>query len=284
MTQRSAELTRSASAESWSGEHSTALAAEKLETPNGFVWYELMTTDAEAAMAFYRAVIGWSPEILETPEVRYTVMSAGEQRVAGIMRLPDEACQAGGRPGWVGYIGVSDVDATAERLWEAGGTVHRPPADIPNVGRFAVVADPQGAVFMLFTPLGGDNAPAPAGTPGHVGWRELHAAEGASAFRFYADLFGWTKAEAMDMGPMGTYQLFAAGGEAIGGMMTKTPAMPSPVWLYYFTVERLDPAIGRVTGQGGRILHGPHEVPGGSWIVQCMDPQGAMFALVAPAR
>jgi uncharacterized protein len=249
-----------------------------------FVWYELMTTDMDAAEAFYRAVVGWNAQNFSQPDMRYTMMSAGDKMVAGVMTLPAEVCDAGGRPGWVGYIGADDVDAATAGVKKAGGAVHRPPEDIPNIGRFSVVADPQGAVFMLFKPMGGDNSPASAATPGHVGWRELYALDWPSAFDFYAGQFGWTKAEAIDMGPMGTYQLFAAGGEPIGGMMNKPDGIPSPVWMFYFNVANADAAAARVADHGGQVLMGPHQVPGGSWIMQCMDPQGAMFALVAPAR
>ena len=166
---------------------------------------------------------------------------------------------------------------------KAGGTVRRAPEDIPGVGRFAVVADPQGAGFMLFEPLPGSERPVVAqGTPGRAEWHELHAADRDAAFDFYAGQFGWTKAEAFDMGPMGTYQLFAAGDTTIGGMMTKMDAFPTPFWLYYFGVDAIDAAIERITANGGQILHGPAEVPGGAWIVQALDPQGAMFALVGP--
>jgi uncharacterized protein len=253
-------------------------------SPNTFVWYELMTSDMDAAEAFYREVVGWGAQDWGQPEMRYKIMSAGERPVAGLMPLPAEFKQAGGRPAWVGYIGVEDVDAATERLREAGGTVHRAPADIPEVGRFSVVADPQGALFMLFTPSRGENAPASPMTPGHVGWHELYAADGESAFAFYAGQFGWTKDQAMDMGPMGTYQLFAAGSHAIGGMMTKPAQMPVPAWLYYFVVPGIDAAAARVKESGGQVLNGPMEVPGGAWIIQCMDPQGAMFALVAARR
>ena len=252
--------------------------------PHAFVWYELMTTNMDAAEAFYGAVVGWSPQSIPQPDMRYTVMKAGDRMVAGVMALPADACEAGARPGWVGYVGTDDADASTRKLREAGGMVHREPADIPDIGRFSVVADPQGAMFMLFQPMGGDNSPAPAMTPGHIGWHELYAAAWPSAFDFYAGQFGWTKAEAIDLGPMGTYQLFAAGSEAIGGMMTKPDAIPAPVWLYYFNVEAIDAAAARVTAGGGQVINGPHEVPGGAWIIQCIDPQGAMFALVAPRR
>ncbi len=148
-------------------------------SPNVFVWYELMTSDMEAAEAYYRDVVGWRPQDAELPDMRYTMMNAGDRAVAGIMTIPPEASQAGARPAWTGYIGVSDVDAASNALQQAGGAVHRAPADIPGVGRFSVVADPQGAIFQLFQPLGGQNpAPPPPMTPGYIGWHELYAGDG----------------------------------------------------------------------------------------------------------
>lgn len=250
-----------------------------------FVWYELMTTDSKAAEGFYRDVVGWGARDASMPNMSYTLFSVDEDAVAGSMALPQEACDAGARPGWIGYVAVDDVDARAAQVARAGGSVHRPPDDIPSVGRFAVVADPQGATLALFKAANGDGPPSAApGTPGHAGWRELMAAEWQAAFDFYADLFGWTKAEPFDMGPMGIYQLFAQGGETIGGMMTKPEAVPAPIWRYYFNVEGIDAAKARVEAGGGQVLHGPVEVPGGSWIVQSLDPQGAMFGLLAPRR
>jgi predicted enzyme related to lactoylglutathione lyase len=151
------------------------------------------------------------------------------------------------------------------------------------VGRFSVVADPHGAVFILFSSAGAaDGAPAAPDAPGHVGWRELHAGDGAAAFAFYADLFGWTKDYAHDMGAMGVYQTFAIDGAQAGGIMTKMPQTPAPFWLYYFNVDAINAAKARVEAGGGRIVNGPMQVPGALWIVQCLDPQGAMFAMVGP--
>lgn len=251
-----------------------------------FAWYELMTTDPAAAEPFYRQVVGWNARNVDNPLTPYTVFNAGEFGVAGMMPLPREACEEGARPGWIGYIAVDDVDAYADKVQEAGGSLHRPPCDIPGVGRFAVVADPHGAAFILFKPLPSSAPTAPFGTPGTAGWRELYSGKMEDAFAFYSKLFGWTKDQAIDMGPMGTYQLFATnGGEAAGGMMTKAPEMPGPPsWLYYFIVDKVDSAMDRVRSGGGDILHGPSEVPGGSWIVHARDPQGAMFALVGPQR
>ena len=254
------------------------------QSPRKFVWYELLTTDPAAAENFYRGVIGWSGQDSGVPGVAYTILSAGAIPIGGLMALPEAALKMGARPGWIGYVGVEDVDSSADEFENTGGVIHKAPADIPGVGRFAVVADPQGAALSLFKGASGaEPQPEPRGAPGHVGWRELHAVDREAAFAFYADRFGWTKGEAMDMGPMGIYQLFKAGGdEAIGGMMTKLDAMPVPFWLYYFNVAGIDAAAKAVEAGGGQVLNGPHEVPGGDFILQGLDPQGAMFALVGP--
>lgn len=254
-------------------------------TPNPFVWYDAMTSDLAGAESFYTKVIGWTAQDAGMADRRYTIVSSGAAMVGGLMPITPEAAATGARPCWTGYIGVSDVDATAQRVKAEGGAVHRPPEDIPGVGRFAVVADPQGAVFIVFKGNGQpDQTPATPGAPGTVGWRELHAGDGAKAFAFYEKLFGWTKTRAMDMGPMGVYQIFATGGADVGGMMTKMPDMPTPCWLYYFRVDAIDAAMQRVIQHGGKVLMGPQEVPGNDWILNCTDPQGAMFALVAPKR
>jgi predicted enzyme related to lactoylglutathione lyase len=243
-----------------------------------FVWYELMTTDVVAAKRFYENVVGWKTEDVPMPGMTYTLVKAGDAQVAGLMTLPKEASDAGLKPCWVGYIAVPDVDQFAKKVVSLGGKLHREPSDIPNVGRFAVVADPQGVIFNLFKGTGSPQLAAVSMEPGHVGWHELHSSDAAKAFEFYAALFGWTKDQAMDMGEMGTYQIFSIGGTRAGGMFNSP--MPAKQWLYYFAVEDVDAALKRITDQGGKVMHGPSEVPGGAFIVQATDPQGAMFAVV----
>lgn len=255
--------------------------------PSGsFVWYELMTTDAAAAQAFYTQVVGWTAADAGMPGMTYTLLSAGPHMVAGLMDLPVEARASGAPPAWVGYVAVADVDERAAAVQTLGGQVLRPAEDIPGVGRFAVVADPQGAAFCLFrgSEGEGDYVPPPADLPGTMGWHELMAADLAPAWDFYAALLGWQKTEAVDMGPMGTYQMFGPGGRTLGGMMTKPPEMPVPAWGYYINCEAIDAAVARVAAAGGQVINGPMEVPGGAWIVNAVDPQGAMFSLVAPRR
>jgi predicted enzyme related to lactoylglutathione lyase len=218
--------------------------------------------------------------------MEYTIFTLGDQGVAGLMPLPEEMAKSGGRPAWLGYIMVDDVDAMAKRIPAEGGKLHKGPITVPGIIRFAVVSDPQGAVFLVATPLVKEAPPPiPIGTPGTVGWRELYAGEWHAAFAFYEKLFGWTKGAAHDMGPMGIYQLFKTGGEAdAGGIMTRPPNVPAPFWGYYFNVAGIDAAAGRVTAGGGEIVNGPMQVPGGLWVAQAMDPQGAYFALVSLTR
>jgi predicted enzyme related to lactoylglutathione lyase len=250
-----------------------------------FFWYDVMTTDPAAARRFYASVVGWGAQDSGVGDADYTVLTVSGQGVAGLMPIPEDSRAAGVPPTWMGYIEADDVDAVAARIVELGGTVQKPPADVPGVIRFAVVADPQGAGFLIAKGLmEGGPPPLPPMTPGTISWHELYAADWEQVFPFYEKLFGWVKKEAIDMGPMGTYQLFATPGsdEAVGGMMTKPQEVPAPFWGYYIGVPNIDTAVERVKAGGGRVINGPMEVPGGAWIVQAIDPQGAYFALVGP--
>lgn len=248
-----------------------------------FIWYELLTTDPAAAAEFYRAVIGWSCSDSGQPGMDYRLFRMGDETVGGLMALPPGAEQSGMTPAWLGYISVANVDEAVSRLTSAGGQLHMPAMEVPGVGRFAMVGDPQGAIFYVMTPVG--EAPSVSfapGRPGHGGWHELHARDGATAFEFYARQFGWSQTDALAMGEMGHYRLFNTGaGEPIGGMMTN-PNLPRPVWFYYFNVDDIDAAQARLTAAGGKVLFGPNIVPGDSWIINAQDPQGAMFQLVGP--
>ncbi len=193
------------------------------------------------------------------PDRSYSLITVEGIPIGGVLQKPAASFANGAKPAWIGYIGVDDVDAYIKRLQESGGFVHRAAEDIPNVGRFAVVADPQGANFVLFQPPNAGQQPErPApGTPGSPAWHDLAAIDWQSAFTFYADMFGWTKSDAMDMGPNGVYQIFACDGVPIGGMMTRMDPAQSPGWLYYFNVEEIGAALTRVTQHGGTVIHGP---------------------------
>jgi predicted enzyme related to lactoylglutathione lyase len=247
-----------------------------------FVWYELMTTDVAAATTFYSDVVGWNARDASTPDFAYTLFAAGEDPVGGLMDLPDEARRMGATPRWMGYVGVNDVDVTADRIKRLGGAVHVPPTN-SNIGRIAVVADPQTATLALVERKPGRRQVAEPGKAGHVGWHELYATDWRLAFDFYAELFGWQGAED-EIGPARTYQLISAGGHTIGGMFTKPATDPVPYWHFYFNAGDIDAAVERVRNSGGQVFEGPFEVGDNSWIARCADPQGAAFALQGKRR
>jgi predicted enzyme related to lactoylglutathione lyase len=249
-----------------------------VDQPARFAWYELLTTDVAAASDFYGKVVGWGATDASTPELAYTMLSAGEVPVGGLMDLPEEGRRLGATPRWLGYVVVDDIDATAGQIRRRGGAVLLPPTD-SNIGRVSVVADPQKATFALVEGLTyGPQQPGGLDELGHVGWHELLAQDRSRIFDFYGELFDWQKnsgeTDAADF-----YQLFSSAGQTIGGMLTKLPSVPQPCWLYYFNVDDIGTAAKRVNDGGGRILQGPIEMPDGSWIARCADPQGALFAL-----
>ena len=244
-----------------------------------FIWYELTTSDLDAAIAFYGAVVGWTVKTSGTPGMDYRLVGAPDgQDVGGMMVSP----AAGMPPAWIGYVDVLNVDDESAAFEAAGGKVAWPANDIPGIGRMALLADPQGALIYVMTPLPRDDgvrseAYSP-GVAGHCGWNEYHARDWAAAFDFYAGRMGWEKGVAMDMGPMGTYQVFNADGVQTGGMMNNP--LPQQAWLFYFMTGDIDDAVARVTAAGGAIQLPPMEVPGGMWAIVARDPQGAMFGLL----
>jgi predicted enzyme related to lactoylglutathione lyase len=259
-------------------QHRTA-ETDMVNSQGHFVWYELITADMAAARAFYASVIGWQMRDASMPGMAYTLCSTARGSVCGFVDVAAEASPAGEKPCWIGYVGVDDVDAAATRAIAHGGVVEVVPQTVPEVSRFAILTDPQFVPFGVLKWLMPRPQPAAPDTPGEIGWHELMARDEAGAFDFYHALFGWQKAGS-EPGPAGMYQLFSAGGETVGGMLKKPPDAPSALWLHYFNVGDIDAAVKRATDGGGQLLHGPTAVPGDKWAVQCMDPHGAVFAMM----
>jgi predicted enzyme related to lactoylglutathione lyase len=259
---------------------------EKAGEPRGdFIWYELMTTDAEGAKDFYDALVGWN--IGESaPEYNgYRMINRSDGKFAGgVLPLTDEMQQHGARPAWLGYIYVPDVDRAAEAIERAGGKTLMK-HDIPNVGRIAMVTDPQGAPFYVMKPLppeGDPNAKSDVFSPTEqqrVGWNELSTSDPVAARRFYGEQFGWETNDFMDMGEMGEYRFLDHGGQRIGALCGMMPG-GQPKWRFYFRVPSISAAKQTIEQQGGTVAMGPHQVPTGDWIIIGADPQGAEFALV----
>ncbi len=256
-----------------------------------FIWYELMTNDADGARAFYSAVVGWDIEAQASGDMDYRMISASAGPIAGLMPLTDDMQSGGARPFWLGYIMVDDVDACAEAVKAAGGSIHMPPWDILGIGRMAFVADPQGVMFYIMKPTppadnpDGESTSFAATTPmiGHCAWNELSSTDPQASKTFYGNLFGWVKDGEMDMGPMGKYEFLKVGddrGFALGAVMPKMAEMPIPMWTYYFRVPDIDAAVATIKAQGGQVFQEPIEIPSGDFSMVGMDPQGAPFALV----
>jgi predicted enzyme related to lactoylglutathione lyase len=244
------------------------------------VWYDLMTTDVEGAKAFYGDVVGWTTAPWGDGPMPYQMWMAGASPIGGVMALSDAMRAGRVPPHWMAYICVPDADATAQQAVSLGGRILVPAFDIKDVGRIVILSDPQGVAFAVYTPSGSP--------PGHEGpprlqefsWHELSTTDEPAAFGFYSALFGWQSLNEHDMGPMGVYREYGrADRSPIGGMMNKPPEQPVPGWCYYVHVADVHAGAERAKARGGRVLHGPVEVPGGDWIVTLQDPQGAVFAL-----
>lgn len=247
------------------------------------IWYELLADDADAAAAFYRAIVDWTVTPMAGASAGYRMIATKDGGVGGLLPLTAEMVAGGARSAWLMYVGVDDVDATAAQAEAAGGGVSKRAWDVPGIGRMALLTDPQGAPFYIMTPIppaggGESNAFSPV-LAGHCTWNELRAADLDAAMAFYCGLFGWEEAGSLPMGALGEYK-FLSNGLRIGAAMGGATAEPPPHWLHYFRVGSIDDARAAVIEGGGQVLHGPHEVPGGDHVIICRDPQGAGVGFV----
>ncbi len=258
--------------------------------PTGdFIWYELMTTDPEGAKAFYDSVVGWDFSEGAAEYQGYRMINApGGGFAGGVLPLTQEMQQHGARPAWHGYLYVADVDQAVSKIEGAGGKALMPPTDIPNVGRIAMVTDPQGAPFYVMKPIppaGQENAASDVFSPDKVGrcsWNELSTSDPAAALDFYTSQFGWENGDAMPMGDKGDYQFIKHHGQVLGAIFPSDAGAfrEQPHWRHYFRVPSVSAAKAAAEQGGGSIKVGPMEVPGGDHIIIGSDPQGAEFALV----
>ena len=268
--------------------------------PQGeFVWYELLTPDMQAAKDFYGPLLGW--RFVDSGNNHYHLIentNPGEPHACGgALPLSAEMQAGGAHPGWLGYIGVENVDASLERLCAAGASVLMPAWDIPDVGRLALLSDPQGIPFYIMRGASTETSHAFAfdrPRVGHCAWNELVTPDPDAAWAFYGAEFHWQKDGEMDMGPdMGTYQFIrhtfirqtkAHEGGMIGAMMPLPDGVPQGQWNFYFRVADIDAAIKQLTATGGQVINGPDEIPGGDFSLLALDPQGGYFALVGARK
>ncbi|HEY2824491.1 MAG TPA: VOC family protein [Gemmatimonadales bacterium] len=251
--------------------------------PRGrFVWHELNTTNPKAAIPFYTKVLPWQTQAWEQ-QPSYLMWMAGKTSVGGLLSLTEDERRRNTPPYWLPYIATPDADATTRRAVELGGKVASGPIDMPTVGRFTVLQDPQGAFFAAFRPAGEDSGKLTDPRLGEFSWHELATSDPRSAWAFYETLFAWKKTSAMDRGPAGMYQMFSTGGPPAGGIYAKPAAMALAAshWLPYMRVGSVDRAAQVAVSLGGKLTSGPMDVPGGGRIAMLLDPQGGPFAVHA---
>ncbi|MXO47746.1 VOC family protein [Erythrobacter vulgaris] len=250
-----------------------------------FVWYELMTTDADAAQAFYEPLLGWKFAGSDMPGIDYRIGSKDGTQVVGLLELTGDMTKGGARPAWIGYIAADDIHASITDLKDRGGQLHMGPNHLEGVGHMALVADPQGVPFYLMQTEGEGPATSFAKYEpkvGHCAWNELVIDDPDAADAFYTGMFGWQKGEAMDMGEMGVYQMFTQDDYGLGAIMKRPEQMPVSAWAFYFRVPEIEAARSHVESSGGQVVNGPMEIPGGEYVCQGFDPQGAFFSIIGP--
>lgn len=264
-----------------------------------FIWYELMTSDRDAAERFYSSLIGWN----FGGDEAYRHIEASEGHIGGLLELTEEMRSGGARPAWLGYITVDDVDKMAASIEEDGGRIVMPAREVEGAGRMAMVADPQGAPFYIMKPKPPEGAEDPESHAysydrprlGHCGWNELATSDADAAKRFYGKHFGWVQDGEMDMGPLGKYEFLRHAGRApdgspmghgvLGAVMPMMPGgAPVPVWTFYFRVPDIDTAADAIKAGGGSLIQEPVEIPGGDFSLVASDPAGASFGLVGPRK
>ena len=249
------------------------------------LWYELLTTDMNAAKAFYTGIIGWTTKPFDVGNSQpYEVLNdAAGRGIGGIMPKPEGMNVP---PHWVMYIGVPKIEDAIAHIERLGGSGMSPLMDIPNVGRIRTMKDPQGAMFSILEPAPSERTPDAQPGLGDASWHELYTTNAEAAIHFYSEVFGWQPTDTYDIGPMGKYYMFGRS-FPLGGMMTKSPEMEKAgaptAWGIYFRVADVDAAAQQVKANGGMVINGPMDVPGGDRVVMCTDPQGAMFSLHRPA-
>jgi len=247
-----------------------------VETAVGrFVWHDHISGDPAAASGFYGELLGWEIEVWKPGEMDYPMIKVGEQTHGGF-----GPAQGGAPPHWLAHVIVDDVDAAVGRVEAAGGRIVAPAMDIPEVGRMAVVADPQGAILSLFAPAG--EAPASQGV---FVWDELMTTDVESAKRFYAEVVGW-ESRNMDMGQGIIYTMFSSGGSDRAGGMTTPPQAEGtpPNWMTYLGTDNVDATAEKAKSLGANIMMEPFDVPTVGRLAVLADPTGAAVGLFRPTE
>lgn len=248
-----------------------------MDASRNFVWFDLMTTDLPSSLDFYRGLLPeWDVRQVDIPGGggKYNMVHVDDVPVCGFVPLDAEH----GIPShWISYVAVDDCDAVLETVKQLGGSVPVPPIEFPGIGKFAVIADPQGAHIKPFQ-MAEPRCPPWSPKEGQFCWAELHTSDIDSARDFYRQVFGWELSE-YDMGPMGTYTLFRIGDRDVaGGMNIPGDAQSPPNWMPYLMAGDVDARASQVAGLGGGTCVEPRDIPGVGRFSVHADPAGGVFA------
>jgi len=243
-----------------------------------FVWVDLVTKDLVGAQSFYKSLMSWGTKDVDVPPPmnKYTMFNFNGEEFGGVIPLPMPEAPIH----WLPYVLVEDVDQVTKRAKALGGQVFMEPSDIPNVGRFSVIADPTGGVVSPMSFLQPPKAQPAQGLVGPVAWCELITPDTAKAGAFYQDLFGWGRTEQKMPGMEDfAYHMFMAGDRQAGGMSGPMPNMNHIGWVTYFSVDNVDAKTEAAKGAGATQLVPPSDIPNIGRFSWLKDPQGALFAL-----
>jgi predicted enzyme related to lactoylglutathione lyase len=240
-----------------------------------FVWHDHVSSDPEAARAFYAELLGWETEIYPAEGFDYPMIKVGESTHGGF-----GPAQEGAPAHWLSHVVVDDADAAAERVEAGGGSIVAPAMDIPDIGRMVVVTDPQGAVVSLYASFG-DAPPA----EGVFVWDELLTTDVEAAKRFYGDVVGWESRD-QDMGEGIVYTLFTSGGVDRAGCMAQPPgaAGTPPAWGTYIGTEDVDATAEKARSLGATFLLEPLDIATVGRMAIFADPTGAVVGLYKPVE
>jgi len=249
--------------------------------PGTVSWVELATTDQKAGVAFYRALFDWGlNEQPMGPTEVYSMFQLRGLEVGAAYTMRDDEQKMGVPPHWNLYVTVADVEDSARRAQELGGTLLAPPFDVMDAGRMAVVQDPTGAIIQLWEAKRSIGAKI-LGEPGALCWSELTTRDPGTARTFYTSLFGWTAKESGADSPM-PYTEFSNQGQPGMGMMKMPEHIPEQVpsyWMPYFQVVDCDASFAKAKGLGASEILAPHDIPQTGRFAILRDPQGAIFAI-----
>jgi uncharacterized protein len=236
-----------------------------------FVWHEQVSSDPKQAEEFYTQLFGWSTEVFKPGEVDYTMISSGGQAHGGFSK----AMEGAPPPHWLSHVRVENVDATVEKAKGAGGKLAAGPFEMDEVGRMAILADPQGAYIGVYEPE--QEGPQPQGV---FVWDELGTTDVDGAQRFYEEVFGWTTT---DMGTeYGGYRVFNRGDTGIAGVMSLPEASMPAQWQPYVAVDDPDRTTAQAKELGASVLVEPMDVPKVGRLAVLRDPQASTLGIIKP--